>query len=334
LPVVAALCALAVPILSETVLSETPPPSILERLHRTEARQVDAERHTRRLTAALDTHGRLLHRRVEVRDVSRRATGRLRRETRSRAALWEATYRQVDQEAAAWAPGTSADMRNLLELSETPAREPHHDELLVLRRALDDDRRVDQSLVRQASLAISLARARADARASRTRRDQILRETESGQARRRAERELGRASARLGDRLDDLRPNPTGVDFHRLKGTLRPPKGGRARPDARRGGLNYRAEIGDEIRATARGVVALADTLPGYGLTVVIDHGVGYHSVYAHLNRTEVEPGAKVGFGDVVGRAGRTGSLDGPVLHFELRDEGRNLDPRDWFLHY
>jgi murein DD-endopeptidase MepM/ murein hydrolase activator NlpD len=85
------------------------------------------------------------------------------------------------------------------------------------------------------------------------------------------------------------------------------------------------------VRAVARGVVAFAGTLPEYGITVIIAHESGFETVYAHLARAEVRPGLCVDVGKEVGIEGSTGLSTGPHLHFEIRHNGRPVDPAPFF---
>lgn len=76
---------------------------------------------------------------------------------------------------------------------------------------------------------------------------------------------------------------------------------------------------GTPVLAALPGRVELVETISGYGLTVVIDHGRGWQTLYAHLRDVAVLPGAAVGAGEPLGRAGSSGSASTAHLHFELR---------------
>jgi septal ring factor EnvC (AmiA/AmiB activator) len=65
---------------------------------------------------------------------------------------------------------------------------------------------------------------------------------------------------------------------------------------------------------------------------VIIDHGYSYHSLYAHLDKIEVEPGQKVDRGEKIATSGSSGSLEGAKLYFELRHKGHPINPRSWFI--
>lgn len=94
-------------------------------------------------------------------------------------------------------------------------------------------------------------------------------------------------------------------------------------------GVDLAAPTGTPVRAARDGVVRSADTRGGYGNVVVLDHGDGLESRYAHCDTLAVKPGQVVRAGDVVATVGATGRATGAHLHFELRDDGRAVDPRD-----
>ena len=85
--------------------------------------------------------------------------------------------------------------------------------------------------------------------------------------------------------------------------------------------------MGAPVVATAQGVVTLAGRLGSYGLTVVVDHGYGLRTLYAHLSRIRVRPGQWVARGEVLGMVGSTGLSTGPHVHYEVHREGRPVDP-------
>jgi murein DD-endopeptidase MepM/ murein hydrolase activator NlpD len=92
-------------------------------------------------------------------------------------------------------------------------------------------------------------------------------------------------------------------------------------------GVDMTAPYGQAIRAMTSGRVILASTYGGYGTTVVIDHGGGMTTLYAHQSSLNVSYGASVQAGDIIGYAGATGLATGPHLHFEVRLNGRTADP-------
>lgn len=97
-------------------------------------------------------------------------------------------------------------------------------------------------------------------------------------------------------------------------------------------GLDFDADVGTPIKATGNGVVIAAGvTESGYGIQVVIDHGFGYKTRYAHMSRTEVALGQQIKRGDVLGYSGNTGYSTGPHLHYEVIKHGEQVDPFHYF---
>lgn len=108
--------------------------------------------------------------------------------------------------------------------------------------------------------------------------------------------------------------------------------GWREDPVRRRGrrfhsGADYRAGSGTPVLAAGDGVVILARRLGGYGKVVFVDHGGGVITRYAHMRRIETKVGAVVTAGTRIGQVGSTGRTTGPHLHFEVRLDGRPVDP-------
>lgn len=92
-------------------------------------------------------------------------------------------------------------------------------------------------------------------------------------------------------------------------------------------GIDISASYGDNVYAIASGKVVYADRFMGYGNLVLIDHLDGYYSLYGHLAEILVDIGREVSEGRIIGRIGESGSLSGPMLHFELRKDGKPVDP-------
>lgn len=94
-------------------------------------------------------------------------------------------------------------------------------------------------------------------------------------------------------------------------------------------GVDLAASNGTPVLAASEGVVVLAGWAGGYGIQVVLDHGGGYQSRYAHLSKLLVETGQVVKSGDNIGLAGATGLATGPHLHFEIRHDGYAINPQN-----
>ena len=95
-------------------------------------------------------------------------------------------------------------------------------------------------------------------------------------------------------------------------------------------GLDIDAAPGTPFRAIYGGEVKLAEWFKGYGLLMIIDHGSGYHSIYAHASRHLKKAGDVVRSGEKVGLVGDTGSFQGPYLYLEIREKGKAVNPLEW----
>jgi len=92
-------------------------------------------------------------------------------------------------------------------------------------------------------------------------------------------------------------------------------------------GADFRAGVGTPIQAPNAGEVVLAEDLYFSGNTVVLDHGAGLYSLFAHLSKTNVGLGSRVARGDVLGEVGATGRVTGPHLHWAVRLQNTSVDP-------
>jgi murein DD-endopeptidase MepM/ murein hydrolase activator NlpD len=95
-------------------------------------------------------------------------------------------------------------------------------------------------------------------------------------------------------------------------------------------GLDIGAPYGQSIYAADSGVVIFANWMGGYGLTLIIDHGDGLSTLYAHTSDILVNVGDAVNQGQVVAKVGSTGYSTGPHLHFEVRVNGEPQNPLNY----
>ena len=102
----------------------------------------------------------------------------------------------------------------------------------------------------------------------------------------------------------------------------------KVRVELRHNGIDIGAPAGTAVRAAADGLVIYSDnTLHDLGNAVMILHPGGFTTLYAHCSRTTVQPGYYVKRGERIALVGQTGAAWGPHVHFELRDNGRWIDP-------
>jgi len=98
-------------------------------------------------------------------------------------------------------------------------------------------------------------------------------------------------------------------------------------------GMDFAAPLGTEIYATGNGtVVQVVSSRRGYGHKIVIDHGYGYETLYGHLSKFNVKKGQKVKRGDVIGYVGSTGLSTAPHLHYEVRQNGKKVNPVNFYF--
>lgn len=109
---------------------------------------------------------------------------------------------------------------------------------------------------------------------------------------------------------------------------------GERRRSHRHSGIDFDGDTGDTIVSAGAGVVTHAGWAPagysGYGQMVVVDHGNGVSTLYAHLSRVRVVLGQAVAPGDDLGAMGTTGNVTGSHLHFEVRVGGVPVNPNSW----
>lgn len=97
-------------------------------------------------------------------------------------------------------------------------------------------------------------------------------------------------------------------------------------------GMDFTAPVGTEIFATGNGTVQkIEKDGRGYGNNVMINHGYGYQTLYAHMSKIIVRPGQKVKRGDLIGYVGNSGTSTGPHLHYEVRKSGNPVNPVNFY---
>ena len=162
---------------------------------------------------------------------------------------------------------------------------------------------------------------------------------------------LKAAAARLEKTIQALEPpsgNQSGADkgekqsFRTYQGLLNMPVEGTISAnygkyiEPHSGAANFRSGIeikthrGAPIRAVFPGKAVYADWLKGYGNVIILAHGNGYHTVYAHAEELFLSRGDPVKRGDVIATVGDTGSLSGTALYFEIRHHGNPVNPMEW----
>ncbi len=98
-------------------------------------------------------------------------------------------------------------------------------------------------------------------------------------------------------------------------------------------GMDFTAPTGTDVYSTGSGVVSdVLKSQRGLGNHIIIDHGFGYSSIYAHLDGFNVRQGQKVKRGDVIGYVGNTGTSVAPHLHYEIKLNGVNIDPVNFYF--
>lgn len=167
----------------------------------------------------------------------------------------------------------------------------------------------------------------------------------------RALKELEQAALRLQKMMEEISRKsvaksdraPAGVGFELMRGKLEFPVRGEVMSgfgktlhpefsaELFRKGIDIEAPLGEEIQAVERGKVIFADRFSGYGKMMIIDHGERYYTIYAHLSDLLKKTGETVQRGEPIALVGDSDSLAGTRLYFEIRKDGRPLDPMPWF---
>ncbi|WKD49962.1 murein hydrolase activator EnvC family protein [Microbulbifer spongiae] len=307
-----------------------------------------------------------LHHRIDqIKRELRTRSDKLRELQREQLQLQEtrrSMQRRVEQEiAAAYRLGRQEQIKLLLNQQDPQniARQlRYHDYFLQERTRIIDT--YLQTLAALKTVASDIERAQATLGAKRTQLQERQRRLHSAQQNRK--RTLDKLVARLADgngELKQLQGDRARLQklidevgraiaslvgpgeqkpFARQRGRMRWPVAGR-RTNAFGGrrtngitwkGVTIRAAEGEPVRAIHRGRVVFSDYLRGQGMLVILDHGNGYMSLYAHNRSLTRSLGEWVESGDTIARVGNSGGNSHSALYFEIRHLGKTLDPASW----
>ncbi len=235
----------------------------------------------------------------------------------------EGTRQQQKQQAAALADDRRARAATVASLDE------RYKDRSEREKALGQDAKALETLL--ANLRAAAARAEAERRAA---------------ARRAAAEKAAAAKAEKAAAANGTRPPPRPGKTPPVVASAPPPKvgglgwplsgnllaryGGKL-PDGRTSsGVLIGAPAGSTITAVADGTVVFSDWMTGYGMILIVDHGNGYMSLYAHNDTLLRDAGAAVKKGDAVAKVGNSGGQGVTALYFELRRNGQPVDPGSW----
>lgn len=251
------------------------------------------------------------------------ALDEVEREIAARRAQLDATRSQQRAKVAALAKDRKANAALTADLDE------RYKDRSAREKALGQDARSLESLL--ANLRAAAARAERERRA----------EARRLAAQEAAEKRAAAAPRNAGDRTAAARtqPRPAVANAPALKvgglgwplsGSLLARFGGRM-PDGRgSSGVLIGAPAGSTVTAVADGSVVFSEWMTGYGLILIVDHGNGYMSLYAHNESLLRDVGDRVKRGDALAKVGTSGGQGTPALYFELRRNGQPVDPSSW----
>ncbi|MGH8027462.1 MAG: murein hydrolase activator EnvC family protein, partial [Pseudoxanthomonas sp.] len=252
-----------------------------------------------------------------------KALDEVEREIAARRAQLDATRDQQRAKVAALAKDRKANAALTADLDQ------RYQDRSAREKALGQDARSLESLL--ANLRAAAARAERERRA----------EARRLAAQEAAEKKAAAASRNAGDKAATAArtPRPAVANAPALKvgglgwplsGNLLARFGGRM-PDGRTSsGVLIGAPAGSTVTAVADGSVVFSEWMTGYGLILIIDHGNGYMSLYAHNESLLRDAGDRVKRGDALAKVGTSGGQGTPALYFELRRNGQPVDPSSW----
>jgi len=324
--------------LAGSALAVDRPESVFSRLDRLERESFEAQGNAREQMRELALLDESIRETATQRDLAARASKPIRRRVVNTMARWHSALNATAQSNASW---KAHDTQELLRFSASSAIRPNLDDLHVLQKVDVQSTTLQGMVSAHAQRTVTLAQHKATGDLRAEEREAELRRAKDDPN---VKEDLKATDSQLHEAMLKMLKYETDRDFHRLKGTLLPPVPGtpsflfgvRATVAAdvtiRHTGWTYRSPKGTPVRATADGLVIFAHTFEGYGHLVIIDHGGGYHSLYAHLDSVDVKTGTSVERNTKLGESGESGSLEGPKFYFELRHQGKAIDPRSWFV--
>lgn len=95
-------------------------------------------------------------------------------------------------------------------------------------------------------------------------------------------------------------------------------------------GIDFRGNVGEPVRATAKGKIIFAGEKGGYGNCIIIQHSNNFETLYGHLSEINVNEKQSVEVGEIIGKLGNTGRSTGPHLHYEIIYNGQKINPEDY----
>jgi|GEM_PF-3444182 len=341
-----ALAALLLTLGAPDLGAQSPPTadSFVGRLDAIEARITRANQQIAQLSEAAEAASTALNRDAAPFDTAQRARHKVRTQVMEQLVAWDRAHRAGTRAMRYLPPGQAEDTQILLAAAQSQALSTRVGDIDVLQIIEVDVRRTRQSVAHRAGLGVQLAQHHATAKSAQKTRKKLIDDANTSANQAQVAREVRASNADLENSLGMLLKNATERDFHRLKGTLRPPvsaelsagygpqKQANSMSYVRHTGLTWTLKQGSPVQAVAAGLVVFAGRMEGFGELLILDHGQQYHSVYAHLKELDVKVGDTIERGVVIGKSGETGSFDGPKLYFELRKNGHPINPTPWFI--
>jgi septal ring factor EnvC (AmiA/AmiB activator) len=319
---------------------------ILQKLQEIESELAANQRELARYQQEIENHTlQAAELQRELRELNSQDKEQKKRTVRRIRAIYKLGYNGQDEHLLKMLLGAQ-DMQDLVEKYKYMGviAEADQDMLKEIQLRQKDIAQKSTEIVRQIQLAKEASKAKEAERSlllvQERKRQQLLHKyrTEKG-THNQALKELNAAVAQLGEHLGIISDARLQEQAQTIK-SIRPALFGKLpwpvvgvvvpnqTPTGR--GITIQAKKGKPVRCVADGIVATAESIMGYGNTVIVQHGNGYYSVYAHLSGTSVKRGDTVRSKKVLGTLGETGSLIGPVLYFELWKDHKPLNTRRW----